>query len=264
MSHRWLIAVSMGAHLAVAGGLSVASVWQIERLDGHRRFRDGIGVLPPPPAPSGGLVAAKAPPIKPKDKPKDKKHPPPVTVQPTTTTTPVTTEATVSENPGPGPGPGTQDDTGTCKDNCAPSHADPVCGDGSLDAGEQCDDGNIASGDGCSSTCQIEVKPRPPIKQLEPKVMSALRISGETQVHPSSSTQSLMVHDGTGRVTGTVKLCISASGTVTSTRLLVPTKYDDYDAALLAAVQDWRYQPYTVAGVPVPACSSVSFIYTIK
>ena len=31
-----------------------------------------------------------------------------------------------------------------------------VCGDGSLDPGEQCDDGNTTPGDGCSATCQIE------------------------------------------------------------------------------------------------------------
>ncbi|MBV8760464.1 MAG: DUF4215 domain-containing protein [Deltaproteobacteria bacterium] len=31
-----------------------------------------------------------------------------------------------------------------------------VCGDGTLDTGEQCDDGNTTSGDGCSATCTIE------------------------------------------------------------------------------------------------------------
>ncbi len=32
----------------------------------------------------------------------------------------------------------------------------PVCGNGSVENGEQCDDGNTASGDGCSATCQLE------------------------------------------------------------------------------------------------------------
>jgi len=31
-----------------------------------------------------------------------------------------------------------------------------VCGDGTLNAGEQCDDGNTADGDGCSSLCKLE------------------------------------------------------------------------------------------------------------
>ena len=31
-----------------------------------------------------------------------------------------------------------------------------VCGDGSVDGGEECDDVNTSNGDGCSSTCRIE------------------------------------------------------------------------------------------------------------
>jgi cysteine-rich repeat protein len=32
----------------------------------------------------------------------------------------------------------------------------PLCGDGTLQAGEQCDDGNIVSGDGCNAFCGVE------------------------------------------------------------------------------------------------------------
>ncbi|CAK63414.1 unnamed protein product (macronuclear) [Paramecium tetraurelia] len=32
-----------------------------------------------------------------------------------------------------------------------------VCGDGTLQNGEECDDGNLDSGDGCSKTCQVEI-----------------------------------------------------------------------------------------------------------
>ncbi|MFT6397054.1 MAG: cysteine-rich repeat protein, partial [Bradymonadia bacterium] len=32
----------------------------------------------------------------------------------------------------------------------------PVCGDGTVDVGEECDDGNVAGGDGCSAVCTIE------------------------------------------------------------------------------------------------------------
>jgi len=46
----------------------------------------------------------------------------------------------------PVPDGSTMPDTGT----------DPVCGDSSLDPGEQCDDGNTVSGDGCSATCTRE------------------------------------------------------------------------------------------------------------
>ena len=39
--------------------------------------------------------------------------------------------------------------------NC-PADCPTLCGDGTLDPGEQCDDGNTTSGDCCSSTCQFE------------------------------------------------------------------------------------------------------------
>ena len=37
-----------------------------------------------------------------------------------------------------------------------PAMAGAVCGDGTVDTGEQCDDGNLADGDCCSSTCRFE------------------------------------------------------------------------------------------------------------
>lgn len=40
-------------------------------------------------------------------------------------------------------------DTSLCFNN-------PVCGNSSIETGEQCDDGNTTNGDGCSSTCQLE------------------------------------------------------------------------------------------------------------
>jgi uncharacterized repeat protein (TIGR01451 family) len=37
----------------------------------------------------------------------------------------------------------------------------PVCGNGTLEDGEECDDGNSADGDGCSVACTIEQEPEP-------------------------------------------------------------------------------------------------------
>jgi TonB family protein len=177
-------------------------------------------------------------------------------------TPPVTT--TPDEGPGPGPGSGDPTSTGPCIENCGPGPAaEPVCGNGSVEVGEQCDDGNTTSGDGCSATCKIEVRP-PPIATVAASVLAGLRISGETQVHPDDITQHQMIHDGVGRVAGVVKLCIAVDGSVGSTRLLVSTKYAAYDAALVAAVAGWRYQPYRVNGTPVPACSTVRFVYTMQ
>ena len=87
---------------------------------------------------------------------------------------------------------------------------------------------------------------------------------GEIQVHPSAATQNLMVRDGATRLRGVVRLCVATDGSVASAALTVSTKYDAYDATLLSAVRSWRYRPYTLNGMPVPACSQVTFLYTTR
>ena len=52
--------------------------------------------------------------------------------------------------------------TRTCTNSCGGSTTQtqscaPVCGNGSIETGEECDDGNVVSGDGCSSSCQLEL-----------------------------------------------------------------------------------------------------------
>lgn len=48
----------------------------------------------------------------------------------------------------------TMPDLGPAPDGYVPPA--PVCGDWTVDEGEQCDDGNRTSGDGCDSSCQLE------------------------------------------------------------------------------------------------------------
>lgn len=262
MSRRWLIAVSMSAHVAVGSAVFVSGIWRMERLHADPLHNELV-LQPPPPAPSGGPKAVAALDFehkKHREIPKVPVQPEPPRVEPKP---PVTG---TDDPPGPGNGSGTRTDTGTCTENCGPAvAATPVCGDGSVDAGEACDDGNTASGDGCSATCQAE--PRPELRQpttLSPTVLQGLRVAGETQLHPSTTTQTLMLRDGTSRVEAIVKVCLGTDGNVASAKLLKSTKYDDYDATLLSAVRSWRYQPYLLNGTPVPACSTVSFHYTMK
>ncbi len=50
-------------------------------------------------------------------------------------------------------GPGNSDVlANACRTNCEAAH----CGDAVIDVGEQCDDGDALGGDGCSATCQVE------------------------------------------------------------------------------------------------------------
>lgn len=43
-----------------------------------------------------------------------------------------------------------------CASVVVTGNANPICGNGVQDTGEQCDDNNTTNGDGCSATCQIE------------------------------------------------------------------------------------------------------------
>ncbi len=57
-------------------------------------------------------------------------------------------------------GDGIGDVCDACPNQAAPGTVDgcvSLCGNGTIDTGEECDDGNTKSGDGCSSTCKIEV-----------------------------------------------------------------------------------------------------------
>ena len=251
----------MTAHLCVAGGLFAAAVWNLERLQADKLHVEIRDVLPLPAA--AGRLASQTT----KVDFKPKVHITKDTVQPTERKPKETPQAPSTGEPttGGGGGAGDASSPGQCTENCDPTPRAPVCGDGSLDAGEQCDDGNTLDGDGCSSTCRIEARPQPPaMVVVPPHVLQGLRVSGDTQVRPSEGTQQQMVHDGVSRALGVVKLCIAADGGVSSANLLRSTKYPDYDQRLVAAVQGWRYQPYSVNGIATRACSTVTFIYQIQ
>lgn len=271
MNRRWLITFSLLAHAGLGLGLFVAGVWHIERLDSPYKASLALGVMIPPGAiPEGGSSAAAPEKLEKKKKRvvKDAQPQPKVIEAP-----PQLALNTGHEGEGEGNGKGsatgdtdgipggvTCDDAMGCMDGTSGGNADPVCGNGAKEAGETCDDGNIAAGDGCSAACKVEIK----TLFIPPTVLQGLRISGETQVHAPDTTKTMMLRDGKERTSGTLKLCIQTDGLISSVSVAVSTKYDAYDAKLLAAARSWRYKPYTVNGTPMPVCGMVTFIYTIR
>jgi TonB family protein len=263
MARRWLIASSALAHVAIAGGLYISGIWRIERLEAPRMRQDEV-VVRPAPAPLGEPVAARVPPVKPRT-PRTKPKPP-VTVQPVVLKPDDQTSKANDTRVGLVTGTENADDeTATCVENCDTTSVpvSPVCGDGARDISEQCDDRNTIDGDGCSAACRIELRaPKPAI--VAPTVLSALRISGDTQIHPSTVTQNAMIRSDTRSLRTVFLVCVGAGGRVASASLRVASKYPDYDQALQSAIEGWRYRPYTVDGAPVQACSTVEFRYTLR
>lgn len=269
MTRRWLISVSLVAHVALGVVLFATGVWRIEKLDGQRADL-ALAVMLPPAAPEGGPPAG--------EKPKDPQKQPPKKkvedlVQPELKPEEITTLATAITNIGDGsgshPGSGSGSDPSSSSSGCVGDDCPgdtvteaAVCGNGIVETGEACDDQNLADGDGCSKTCRIE----PPVRTtiLPPALFQGLRISGDTQVHPSDLTKTEMMRAGTQRTVGTLKVCIAVDGGISSVGIVASTKYPAYDALLVSAARAWRYHPYTVNGRPMPACSAVTFVYSIK
>lgn len=63
-----------------------------------------------------------------------------------------------------------------------------VCGNGTVEAGEQCDDGNAVSGDGCSATCQTEQVATPHVRLSvdKPTITSDLGVDNAVVVTATS------------------------------------------------------------------------------
>lgn len=249
MSRRtWLVSVSVVGHLAVAFGLWASGVWKIEKLDSDYRMA-GIGIMTPIMASGGGPQDLPAQKFLKKEKTEktvvknvqwDKR----VDVEDKPKAS-----ATTSDEPGDGEGPG----------------KGPGKGPGDHDGEQEGEPCTAPPCDGIGTLPAPPVPPAPPaVVNVPPSIMSALRISGETQIHPSRVVKNQILDDGKTKVIGTLKICIQASGAVGSVTMLSSTKYPEYDGQLLEAARRWHYRPHLVNGVATPACSAVSFVYSIK
>jgi TonB family protein len=232
-----LVIGSVVLHVVVALVLWAQSVWQIDQLEPGRDRLANLAVLDMPAPPQGSpnptpktqseIIPKKhvVHDIRQPEKKKDDKPP---------DDTP----------PGDGKGKiGTDDPiTGKCEN--------PPCG---LD--EQKKD-----------EPKPEPKPEPVPVVKKPKIvrppdLEHMRISGETQVHPSEVDKMTMIRAGNPRTTAQFLLCIDERGAVASVKMQRSSGYADYDARLSAAIHAWRYRPYMVDNEAQPACSTVTFDY---
>lgn len=277
MTRRWLIVLSLLAHVGLGLFLFVTGIWRIERLDYRHRASLGLAVMIPPGLPDEGGASAAAKPTTPKRRDRREVVKEPRQPERRVLEKPETAPAIAATLPGEGEGTGTGSGTGSgsgdqpgdgegvpcepgvpCGDGASSALPNPVCGNALRESGETCDDGNLTSGDGCSASCRVETQ------IVAPTVLQGLRTAGDTQVHPPDVVKTTMLRDGKQRTTGVLKVCIATDGAVSSVSVQATTKYAEYDARLAAAARSWRYRPYTVNGRPMPVCGMVTFVYTIK
>jgi hypothetical protein len=243
MSRRWLVIASAAAHFALIVGLFAAGVWHIEQLPAGHHVTASLGVMSPPAA-SGGPIAARKVDIV-KRPVHELVQPEPIVKKVEQLAATTASETADTGGTGSGTGSGSGDDptgTGGC--------VSPPCGISEV-----------------AAAVLPKIPEPPPVvekpKFVPPVVIEALRTSGETQLAPSAGTANEMVRDGKMRVTGAFRVCLTASGEVSSVAMVVSTRYAAYDAVLAEGLRSWRYRPYLVDNRPTPVCGNVAFIYTM-
>ena len=245
MSRRTvLVLVSILAHIGIGVGLFASGIWKLERLESDHRMA-AIGVMTPSQLVGGSPAALPEPKLA-------KKIVEKTVVKNVQWDRRVETkeQAKVASTAPGGDGDGDGDGDG------------PGKGPGRGITGELCTVANCV--DTAPPLPELPKPPAPKVALVAPPTLSALRIAGETQIQPPRHVREQIRDSADRRAAGTVKLCIGTSGAISSAQVLVSTGYREYDETLLAAVRSWRYRPFLVGGVPTAACSSVSFVYSIK
>ncbi len=99
---------------------------------------------------------------------------------------------------------------------------------------------------------------------VPPVILKSLRLRGDDKderLKPPESVKQTMSERKQERLDVSFKMCLAISGLVTYLEPLVWSGYPVYDRTLIETIRDWRYQPYTLQGTPVPVCTVISFVY---
>ena len=235
-----LVAVAVGAHVAFGAGLVVKDMWAAPLLDVpvvDDDLKIGTAPPPPPPPPAGGKKLD----VQKKVEPKKVKVT--ETVQPTK----------VEDKP--------------------PEVATDAGGEGGVEGGEQ---GGVEGGEiGGQVGGVVGAPPAPPPPpppppppapppNVAPQAFEAQRISGEKQILPDDVTKTEIQRAGKTQFMVPVKVCVATNGAVSDVRMLKSSDLPAYDQKLNREIRKWRYTPFTVNGMPAPACGMVNFAYRQK
>ena len=100
----------------------------------------------------------------------------------------------------------------------------------------------------------------PPI--VPPRAVEEHRIAGERAIEPDARTKTFIQINSFGRVVGTFRLCLDATGKPEAIDVLRSTGIASYDQRLIDGMSAWRYSPFELDGKPTPVCTGITFIYT--
>lgn len=233
-------------HGAALAAFVISGMWKIEKLDAAPTREDFNVAMVSDAALSGGSPHPKDQAFKPKPKPEVQKRRLDQITQPVRmeTVAPKTTSEDTDDSDGSGTGPPGDHpgDGGRC-DN-------PPCG---------------ADPHAIPAPIAPIPPPPPPKVTVTEQTLSALRMSGETNIHPPQPDKVQMMEDHVAHTLGIFSLCISETGMIDEIKKLRSTKYSGYDDKIVDTMRTWRYRPYRASdGRFSRACSTVTFSYTIQ
>jgi hypothetical protein len=93
------------------------------------------------------------------------------------------------------------------------------------------------------------------------KLHEGRRIAGNKNVLPDTDIKIAMRQKGLKQIVGSFRICLDENGLPGSILPIRSTGFANYDRELLAAMHEWRYEPYAIDGVPMSVCTGVTFIY---
>lgn len=96
----------------------------------------------------------------------------------------------------------------------------------------------------------------------EVKLHEGRRISGQKLIAPDDRTKTKIQKSKDGRVTAAFRVCLDENGAPESVLPLKSSGFAEYDSKITYFMNQWRYEPYTIDGVPTPVCTQVNFIYS--
>jgi len=100
---------------------------------------------------------------------------------------------------------------------------------------------------------------------VPPTMLEGSRIRGDKTIVPDDVTKTEIQRSGKDKVIGSFKLCLSATGDISSVTMLKSTGFSAYDGKISSTMRaEWGYKPYMVNGKAVPVCTAVTFIYSQK
>lgn len=88
------------------------------------------------------------------------------------------------------------------------------------------------------------------------------RTSGRTAITPSDPLKTAIQRARVSALIGSFQYCLAPAGNVEAVDLIRSTGVPEYDARIMSAMHEWKYEPYLDGGTPVPVCSSVTFQYS--